>query len=690
MLKEFIDLHRQGRLDEAEQGYRARLSDHPDDVDALHMLGLLCHQRGDNEEGLALLERARTLAPADASIEATLAGVYFRRGDHAAAKHAYQHALALNPNIGGVHSGLGQIAMMQRELGVAEQHFRTALRAGDDALALAGLGALTLERGEVDSALGFLTRAAALAPEDALVQTMLGQAFAQRGTLAFAEQAFANALRLQPHLHQVRLMLAEILVKSERAGEADPHYRELLGVPGFGFQVSSGLGDAAVAQGRLDDAATHYRAALAIDPRQPLMVRALGWVLAQLDRHEESITAYDDYLAYVPDDRSVRAARADMLLTLGRLREASVDWQAISRADPGDVQAHGRLASIEESFGRWDSADSAAALALSLQPDDTDMLFLRARSCIRRDDDAAALEALERLRRQPLNDAQTRLRWNYLGRLHDRAGEAAAAVRCFTEAQRDLPSSLPALDDPRSEDLLAPPAAAADASAPVLLLGTPGSGVELVAALLAQQPQLRVLRDHFGAVTRVEDFDRARFGVPGAALGPHDRDALRERYLAPLQATEKGAARILVDWLPQWDARLLHWIRSAMPGVRMLLVERDPRDALLNWLAFGWAQDFPCPDPDTAALWLQRARRHLQLGTGFDASQRLAIDADRAWDDAAAAAELARFLGIEMLSRDAASNPAALFRNGLPTRFAAGHWQRYGEALAGPFRHLVP
>ncbi len=41
MLKEFIDLHRQGRLDEAEQGYRARLSDHPDDVDALHMLGLL-------------------------------------------------------------------------------------------------------------------------------------------------------------------------------------------------------------------------------------------------------------------------------------------------------------------------------------------------------------------------------------------------------------------------------------------------------------------------------------------------------------------------------------------------------------------------------------------------------------------------------------------------------------------------
>ncbi|MET0225199.1 MAG: tetratricopeptide repeat protein, partial [Dokdonella sp.] len=673
-------------------GYRARLSDHPDDVDALHMLGLLCHQRGDTAESLALLERARTLAPADASIEATLAGAYFRRGDYAAAKQGYRHALALDPNVGGVHSGLGQIALMQRELDAAEQHFRTALRAGDDALALAGLGALTLERGDVDSALGYLTRAAALAPEDAIVQTMLGQAFAQRGTLAFAEQAFANALRLQPQLHQVRLMLAEILVKSERADEAETHYRELLAVPGFDFQVRAGLGDTAVARGRLDDAATHYRAALAINPLQPMLVRALGWVLARLERNEEAITAYDDYLARVPRDRSVRAARGDLLLMLGRLREAAVDWQAISQADPSDLQAHERLASIEESFGRWDNAEAAAALVLRRDPGNAEMLFLQARSGMRRGDDAAALEALERVRQQRLDDAQTRLRWNYLGRLHDRAGDAAAAVRCFSEAQRDLPSSLPLLDEPLSDDPTAPHAADAALRAPVLLLGTPGSGVELVAALLAQQPQLRVLRDHFGAVTRTADFERARFNVPAAALNPHDRAAMLERYLAPLQtmatSTDPSADRILVDWLPLWDARLLQWIQSAMPGVRVVVVERDPRDALLNWLAFGWSLDFPCPDPAAAALWLLRARRHVQLGTGFAPTQRLMIDADRVLDEAQATAELARFLGIEMPVRGAAA-AAATHARGLPMRFPSGHWQHYDEALAGPFRQLA-
>jgi hypothetical protein len=280
------------------------------------------------------------------------------------------------------------------------------------------------------------------------------------------------------------------------------------------------------------------------------------------------------------------------------------------------------------------------------------------------------------------------LRWNYLGRLHDRAGEAVAAVRCFAEAQRDLPSSLPALNDPHGAQTVAAAPARADERATVLLLGTPGSGVELVAALLAQQPQLRVLRDHFGAVTRADDFDRARFGVAAASLGPHDRDAIREHYMAPLRTAEASSERIVVDWLPQWDARLLHWIQSAMPGTRLIVIERDPRDALLNWLAFGWAQDFPCSDPAVAAPWLQRARRHLQLGAEFDASRRVVIDADRVLDDAASADELARFLGIDALSRGSTADAVTRGPGGLPMRFAPGPGQVYNDALAASFRQL--
>jgi len=51
-----LDLHQAGRMAEAESGYRAILKERPDHVDALHYLGVLLHQRGDNEDAAKLLD----------------------------------------------------------------------------------------------------------------------------------------------------------------------------------------------------------------------------------------------------------------------------------------------------------------------------------------------------------------------------------------------------------------------------------------------------------------------------------------------------------------------------------------------------------------------------------------------------------------------------------------------------------
>ena len=50
--------YRAGRLTEAESLYRAVLDKHPDNVDAIQGLAVLCHQRGHPEEALALFRRA--------------------------------------------------------------------------------------------------------------------------------------------------------------------------------------------------------------------------------------------------------------------------------------------------------------------------------------------------------------------------------------------------------------------------------------------------------------------------------------------------------------------------------------------------------------------------------------------------------------------------------------------------------
>ncbi|HEY0178265.1 MAG TPA: tetratricopeptide repeat protein [Dokdonella sp.] len=691
MLKKSFDLHRQGRLDEAEQGYRALLATEPDNVDALFMLGVVRRQRGDAGEAERCFRRAHELAPREGDIALHLASARYQNGKHEEARQGYERALALDPNLTGAHIGLGQIAMNAGDAGAAEHHFRVALRTGEDGHALAGLGTLMIERGDFDAALRYLTRAAELVPNFALIQFLLGQAFARKGLTTFAAQAFEKALQLNPELHEAHPWLAEVLMQTGRPREAEPHYRAILGVPGYEMRAHAGLGDVARAESRFEDAAAHYRAVLAIDPRQRMPMRMLAASLAALGRNDEVVAVYDDYLALVPDDDEIRAIRGDVLALIGRVAEATADWNTLSARRPEDAEARARVASLEEKLGHLDAALAHAEAVLRARPEEVEMRLIRVRARLRSGDDAAARADLDALGGLALSDEQARARSACLGHVHDRAGEFDDAVRCFAEAQRGLPASMPPLTEPRPELRAALDEAPgpAWADAPVLLLGAPGSGVELVAALLADQPALKVLRGRASTLGREDDFNHPRFKLYCGELGDDEREALRARYLAPLAGMDVGGST-LVDWLPRWDTHLLALIRRAMPGTRLVVVGRDPRDELLNWLAFGWIGGFPCADAEASAAWLARAHAHLHFGADLAEPRRLQVSSDAVLaDPSRAGAELARFVGVDALAPGAEFAAAMRSLGGLPVRFEAGRWRRYERALAAAFAPLA-
>src|ERR1700679_1346064 len=58
-----LDLHRQGRLNEAEAMYRTALSQDPNNPSALHLLGVILHQNKKSAEGVLYIQRAIKLAP---------------------------------------------------------------------------------------------------------------------------------------------------------------------------------------------------------------------------------------------------------------------------------------------------------------------------------------------------------------------------------------------------------------------------------------------------------------------------------------------------------------------------------------------------------------------------------------------------------------------------------------------------
>ena len=145
----------------------------------------------------------------------------------------------------------------------------------------------------------------------------------------------------------------------------------------------------------------------------------------------------------------------------------------------------------------------------------------------------------------------------------------------------------------------------------------------------------------------------------------------------------------LVDWIPRFYAQYLLVARRLMPGTKVILVDRDARDCLLGWLAFGWLPYAGLNDFDSCVEWLDRAMAHLRLVDEQGGLPHLVVNAEQVLaDPAGAGAELARFVGVESLQPGKLTALVDQGPGGLPTRFADGHWQEYAEVLAEAFAKL--
>lgn len=689
-LQELARLHSEGRLAEAESGYRAVLADEPDNIDALHLLGVVRRQRQDIGEARRLIDRARALAPERGDIALELAGLYFLDNDSVGARALIESTIRHNPNQPGAHTLLARIAVVDNDLAKAESLYRTALRSDEnDAHAIAGLGQLLLERGETDKALAYLSRAVELSPNDAGMQLALARALVTRGNRAFGEQAARNALALAPELHAARYLLGQVLLEEGKIDEAQAAFAVLSEAPGYQAIARFGLGDVARYQGRLDPAIEHYRAGLALHPDQARAVQLLGSCLVAAARELEALQLYTDYLQRHPETVAIEAAQGELLAQLGDDAGALALWQRLAQRRPNDPIPLGRLALLHERGGDLAGASALAARVADALPDDVDLILLRARAALRDNRDADAAVLLDSLRRLPLASLQVMQAAHQFGVIADRRNDVQLAVPAWIESQSTLPvhiheqPPLPAGFDAA----LQAPAPAALANPPIFLVGLPGSMVERVAALLHQQSGVQLMRDRAFRPTRRDAFSDPDFAAWNEGVDAATADAVRTQWLAEAQRIGADPSARTVDWLVRWDARFLPLIRQAFPGATIIIVDRDPRDLLLNWLAYGWMPGFALHEPQAAAGWLNRAEMHLAACTRADGIRVVRIDADAVLTDPVGqGGALATVLQVAQL------DPGAPQRGlgGLTIGLAPGRWQAYTEVLAAPFAELAP
>jgi TPR repeat/Tetratricopeptide repeat/Glycosyltransferase family 9 (heptosyltransferase) len=153
MLKDALEQHRAGRLNEAAQSYRLILSSEPDHADCLHLLGMVAHQTGDAEQAVELIRQAIAIHSTAASYYSNLGNVLRAQEKLAEAEACYRQALAIRPNQAEVHLNLGNILKAQGSVDAALISYRSA-RLLNPELAEAQLAEATalLLRGEFDAA----------------------------------------------------------------------------------------------------------------------------------------------------------------------------------------------------------------------------------------------------------------------------------------------------------------------------------------------------------------------------------------------------------------------------------------------------------------------------------------------------------------------------------------------------------
>ncbi|OGJ56710.1 hypothetical protein A3D88_00720 [Candidatus Peribacteria bacterium RIFCSPHIGHO2_02_FULL_52_16] len=122
----------------------------------------------------------------------------FHKGDVEGALAEYEAALAIRED-GTAHYNIGQIHLMNGEVNLAIDSFRSAVAASPaDADAQLYLGALLSEQGDVDEAITHLKEATVLNPSLLQAHLSLADAYEQAGKVSLAIASYEQVVRLDP------------------------------------------------------------------------------------------------------------------------------------------------------------------------------------------------------------------------------------------------------------------------------------------------------------------------------------------------------------------------------------------------------------------------------------------------------------------------------------------------------------
>lgn len=357
-----LALHRQGHIGQAEQIYRQILTTRPRHFDALHMLGVLCRQRGFFPQALACLDLAAEVNPRNPYVHSNRANALrdLLRTDEAIASLTL--AIELKPDFAQAYGNRAGIfeAQGRFELALADLEHALACAPNDPQNHL-NLGNVLYRSGAHAKALEAYRQALALKSDQPSVLSNMGAALMELKRFDEAEQALGAALELNPSFAQALNNRANVFTASHRPQQALADIEHALRLSPDFADAWMNLGNVLQDLKRFPEAIEAYDRSLALRPDYASCINNKGNALREMNQFGDALALYEQAIALRPDYAEAHYHRAILLQDLQRYDEAEAAFAQAVRWKEDHPKLYGEWIASRMMVCAWDGLDDLVA-----------------------------------------------------------------------------------------------------------------------------------------------------------------------------------------------------------------------------------------------------------------------------------------------------------------------------------------
>lgn len=375
-----LELHKAGRLAEADRLYGAILAVRPDHFDALHLSGLIKLSQGQLPEALRLIGAAmRSNSTPQVWLNHGIVLNALNRHEEAIA--SFDQAIKLKSKFAEAHNNRGVVLNTLGRVDEALDSFAKALSITPNyAEAWSNRGNSMLKLKRYEDALKAFDRALVARPGYADALYNRGNAFKDMGKPEEALASFERAIAAEPSLVPCHINRGVLLGELGRNEEALASYDTVLALAPGNVEATYNRGHVLERLKRYEAALEAYDQAIALRPDLAEAYANRGNVLRELKRFTEALASYDRALELRPDMIEALSNRGMILHELKRIEEALPSYNRALELRPDYIDALNNRGQTLQELKRFEEAQADFERVLAIDPAH-DHAFSGAASC---------------------------------------------------------------------------------------------------------------------------------------------------------------------------------------------------------------------------------------------------------------------------------------------------------------------